>query len=112
MLQRAYPYGRPRRKVALAVDFEAKLRRVRTRAQVLSWNIALQQRTKCTKWRCTVVAVSSAPFERDFELAVITAGGSSALFPCSRVLDGCITTETKQWVDVALTHWREWMRTP
>lgn len=55
---------------------------------------------------------SSAPFDRDLELAVFdTAGQVHALvFPCRRILGSWINAETKERVDVHPTHWREWKR--
>ena len=54
-------------------------------------------------------AVATAPFDRDLELAVIDAMGVRAIpFPCQRVLGGWIKAESKKWVDLHPTHWREW----
>ncbi len=53
--------------------------------------------------------ISTAPFDRDLELAVISYGGTHALaFPCRRILGSWINAETKKRVDVHPTHWREW----
>jgi hypothetical protein len=53
--------------------------------------------------------VSSAPFDRDIELAVIDDDGPHALvFPCRRILNGWMKVETKERLDVRPTHWREW----
>jgi hypothetical protein len=53
--------------------------------------------------------ISSAPFDRDLELAVIDQEGPHALvFPCRRIPSGWINPETKQRIDVRPTHWREW----
>src|SRR5262245_31437829 len=53
--------------------------------------------------------VSSAPFDRDLELAVINFVGTHALvFPCRRVPGGWISAETKVRIDFHPTHWREW----
>ena len=53
--------------------------------------------------------VSTAPFERDLELAVIDGDGPHALvFPCRRILSGWMNVETKERLDVRPTHWREW----
>jgi hypothetical protein len=57
--------------------------------------------------------VSSAPFDRDLELAVIYATGTHTLvFPCRRILGGWINAVTKRRVEVAPTHWREWEKLP
>jgi hypothetical protein len=54
--------------------------------------------------------ISSAPFGRDLELAVLDADGAHALvFPCKRVPGGWINAATKRWIDVRPTHWREWV---
>ncbi len=53
--------------------------------------------------------IRTAPFGRDLQLAVITAGEIYALvFPCRRVLRGWVKTETNGYVYVRPTHWREW----
>ena len=56
--------------------------------------------------------VSTAPFDRDLELAVINYHGVHALaFACRRILGGWIKAETKERIDVRPTHWREWTGT-
>ena len=58
-----------------------------------------------TQWE----PISSAPFDRDLELAVIGRDGEHALvFPCRRILRGWIDATTKQWIVVSPSHWREW----
>ena len=53
--------------------------------------------------------ISTAPFDRDLELAVIGYDGVHALvFPCRRILAGWISTETKKMIEVRPTHWRDW----
>jgi hypothetical protein len=53
--------------------------------------------------------ISTAPFDRDLELAVVDRDGPHALvFPCRRILGGWLKVETKQRVDVHPTHWRDW----
>jgi hypothetical protein len=53
--------------------------------------------------------VSTAPFDRDLELAVIDDDGPHALvFPCRRILNGWMKAETKERLDVRPTHWRDW----
>ena len=53
--------------------------------------------------------VSTAPFDRDLELAVIDDDGPHALvFACRRILNGWMKVETKERLDVRPTHWREW----
>jgi hypothetical protein len=51
--------------------------------------------------------ISSAPFDRDLELAVIDATGIHALvFQCRRVLRGWLNAKTSASVQVHPTHWR------
>jgi hypothetical protein len=53
--------------------------------------------------------ISSAPFDRDLELAVINSDAPHALaFPCRRIVGSWINTETKERLHVYPTHWREW----
>ena len=56
-------------------------------------------------------SISTAPFDRDVELAVIDYDGFHALiFPCRRILGGWIDAETRERLDdVQPTHWREWV---
>jgi len=54
--------------------------------------------------------ISSAPFDRDLELAVIDGDGPHALvFPCRRILNGWMKAETRERLDVHPTHWRAWV---
>jgi hypothetical protein len=54
-------------------------------------------------------SISTAPFDRDLELAVMDRDGPQALvFPCRRALTGWTKSGTKEWVDVSPTHWRAW----
>jgi hypothetical protein len=53
--------------------------------------------------------ISTAPFDRALELAVIDSNGMRVIaFPCRRVLGGWIKVETKTRIDVCPTHWRDW----
>jgi hypothetical protein len=53
--------------------------------------------------------ISTAPFDRDLELAVVDYDGPHALvFPCRRILAGWMDAETTKRVDVRPTHWRAW----
>jgi hypothetical protein len=53
--------------------------------------------------------VSTAPFDRDLELAVIGYHGPHALaFPCRRILGGWVNAKSKKRIDVRPTHWRDW----
>jgi len=55
------------------------------------------------------LSISTAPFDRDLELAVIDREGPHTLvFACRRILGGWINAETKRPVDIRPTHWREW----
>ena len=70
-------------------------------------NIGTQDRPDYFKMQWQ--AVSSAPFDRDLELAVIDSRGIHTLvFPCRRVLRGWIKAATNEPVIVRPTHWREW----
>jgi hypothetical protein len=56
--------------------------------------------------------ISSAPFDRDLELAVLDRDGPHALvFACRRIGSGWINAQTKERIDVRPTHWREWGET-
>jgi hypothetical protein len=53
--------------------------------------------------------ISSAPFDRDLQLAVIdTDGPHSLVFPCRRILGGWMNAQTRERLDVHPTHWRTW----
>lgn len=53
--------------------------------------------------------ITTAPFDRDLQLAVIEGGEVNALvFPCRRVLRGWVKAKTAAPVNVHPTHWREW----
>ena len=55
--------------------------------------------------------ISTAPFDRDLELALIDANGVHAFFfPCRRVLSGWINAEMKTPINVYPTHWRDWAK--
>jgi hypothetical protein len=55
--------------------------------------------------------ISTAPFDRDLELALIDANGVHALyFPCRRVLGGWINAKMKTPINVYPTHWRDWAK--
>jgi len=53
--------------------------------------------------------ITSAPFDRDLELAVFDGDGPHALvFACRRILDGWMNARTRERLDVHPTHWRDW----
>lgn len=53
--------------------------------------------------------ISSAPFDRDLELAIIECEEiHSLVFPCRRDPTGWINAETREPVTVDPTHWRKW----
>jgi hypothetical protein len=59
----------------------------------------------CMEWN----PISTAPFDRELELAVFDCDRPHALvFPCRRIVDSRINAETKQRVEVSPTHRREW----
>jgi len=51
-----------------------------------------------------------APWDRDIELAVIDSGGDvqALAFPCRRALSGWLNAQTRKWIDLRPTHWRDW----
>ena len=55
-------------------------------------------------------SASTAPYDRDLELAVIDGEGAHALaFPCRRVLGGWMNVKTNEVLTRLLpSHWREW----
>jgi hypothetical protein len=54
--------------------------------------------------------IAIAPFERQLEIAVDDGGASHAVvFPVCRVADGWIEARTGRHIDIAPTHWREWI---
>jgi hypothetical protein len=55
--------------------------------------------------------ISTAPFDRDLELALIDATGVHAILcPCRRVLGGWIKAKMKTPINVHPTHWRDWAK--
>jgi hypothetical protein len=53
--------------------------------------------------------ISSSPFDRDLELAVIDhEGGDALVFPCGRTEGGWIDAATKRRINVDPSRWREW----
>jgi hypothetical protein len=53
--------------------------------------------------------ISTAPFDRDLELAIIDSNGVRAItFPCRRVLGGWIKAKINTPVELCPTHWRDW----
>jgi hypothetical protein len=53
--------------------------------------------------------ISTAPFHRELEIAVIRYDGVHELvFACRRALGGWVNAETKKRIDVKPTHWRDW----
>jgi hypothetical protein len=54
--------------------------------------------------------ISTAPLDRDLELAVIDKGEAHALvFACRQILGGgWVKVATKKPIEVHPTHWREW----
>jgi hypothetical protein len=53
--------------------------------------------------------ITSAPFERDIELAVLDQNGEHLVaFACRRGADGWLTARSNRPVDIHPTHWRQW----
>ena len=59
------------------------------------------------EWR----PISTAPFDRDIEIAYINYEGTHSLvFPCRRILDGWMKAETRERIEVRPSHWREYKK--
>jgi hypothetical protein len=72
---------------------------------VTSDGILYEDNSMIAEWR----PVSTAPFDRDLELAVLDLKGTHMLvFPCRRIVSGWADAETKEQIDVEPTHWRPW----
>jgi hypothetical protein len=53
--------------------------------------------------------ITTAPFDRDLELAVVGCDGVHALvFPCRRILGGWMKAKTREKINVLPTHWKLW----
>jgi hypothetical protein len=53
--------------------------------------------------------ITTAPFDRDLELAIVDAVGPHPIgFPCRRVVGGWIKADTQRRLDLRPTHWRPW----
>lgn len=53
--------------------------------------------------------ISTAPFDRDLELAVVENADAHALvFRCRRRPHGWVNAVTGKRIDIDPTHWREW----
>lgn len=58
--------------------------------------------------------ISTAPFDRDLEIAVIDRDGAHALvFACRRMAATApwVKSATGEKIQVSPTHWRDWMAT-
>jgi hypothetical protein len=67
---------------------------------VTSDGILYEGNSRIAEW----CPVSTAPFDRDLELAVLDWEGSHALvFPCRRVIGEWLDAETKEQIDVERT---------
>jgi hypothetical protein len=53
---------------------------------------------------------STAPFNRDLELAVLDKEHRAVVFPCRKIPGGWLHAETKKWLPIRPTHWREWAK--
>jgi hypothetical protein len=57
--------------------------------------------------------ISTVPFDRDLELAVLDKDEPHALvFACRQILGGWINAKSNERIDVRPTHWREWAEKP
>jgi hypothetical protein len=53
--------------------------------------------------------ITTAPYDRELELAVIDQDGEHCLvFPCRKTLAGWSNAATGARIDVRPTHWRNW----
>jgi hypothetical protein len=53
--------------------------------------------------------ISTAPFDRELELAVVERDSVHALvFACRRIFCGWVNAQTSQRVTISPTHWRPW----
>jgi len=53
--------------------------------------------------------ISTAPFNRDLELAVIDPTGERPIaFPCRRVLGGWVRADYNARINLHPAYWREW----
>jgi hypothetical protein len=58
-----------------------------------------------------IASMTSVPTEQQMRLAVVDNDGVHArVFPCYRIEDCRIHTESKAKVEVHPTHWREWSK--
>jgi len=88
----------------------------RTLVEEIAWHLTWIKNADAVPLRYAFMdwqPVSTAPFDRDLELAVIDRDGMHALvFPCRRILGSWIDAETTHRIDISPTHWREWKQTP
>jgi len=57
--------------------------------------------------------IATAPFDRDLEVSVHDGDEHHALiFPCRRIPGGWVNAESKKWLPIRPTHWREWGKKP
>jgi hypothetical protein len=69
----------------------------------MSWLTALLSRLATdSEWR----EITTAPFDRKLELAIIDQGIGVLDFCCIRHGDGWLEADTLKPVDIAATHWR------
>ncbi len=55
--------------------------------------------------------ISTAPYDRDLELAVIERGHVHPLvFACRRLANGWVKVPTRERILVSPTHWRPWQK--
>jgi hypothetical protein len=95
-------YELERRWLMLARSYELSER-------ITDFTCELQRRSKLAASLLGWHATSTAPFDRDLEIAVLDTDGPHALvFPCRRILHGWVKAETRTIIDVRPTHWREW----
>jgi hypothetical protein len=54
-------------------------------------------------------SISTAPYDRDLEIAVVEGDHVHPLiFACRRTMDGWVRASTRERVAISPTHWRLW----
>jgi hypothetical protein len=55
--------------------------------------------------------ISTAPFDRNLELAIMNGGDAYILvFACRRIVGGWFNVAKGKRIDIQPTHWRQWTR--
>jgi hypothetical protein len=91
-LARSYEFAESLQRFLTEVDARAEIQRNRENSQ--------------TSWH----RVASAPYDRDLRLAVLDEEGDAhaLVFPCRRVLNGWVRSDTRERLHILPTHWQDW----